>query len=168
MLSDPVWLKHAKQFLGAAEIVGPKHNNLIVQWWKDLSLPYRDDETPWCAGYVSAMLKHSGQAYLKSAWARAYLNYGVKLNAPAVGAIVVFERGSGGHVGFVVGKDRHGNIMVLGGNQSNKVTIAPFVARMKSDGGRVLGYRWPGVWPFPDRFNLPVLQSDGKLSTNEA
>lgn len=159
--SDPIWLQHARLFLGSKEIVGPKHNDVVVGFWRVIGLKFTDDETPWCAGYVGAMLQHSGYPYLKSAWARDYLKYGVKLDAPAYGCIVVFERGSGGHVGFVVGKTANGMLMVLGGNQSNAVTIAAF------DPKRVLGYRWPGVYPFPERFNLPLLTSTGKLSTNE-
>lgn len=161
-LPGPVWIDTARKFIGQGEVKGPKHNNIIVNWWKSIELPYRDDETAWCAGYVGAMLQHSGYPFLKSAWARNYLKYGVKLDKPAYGCIVVFERGSGGHVGFVVGKDAKGNLMVLGGNQADAVNIKPFST------ARVLGYRWPGVWPFPERFDLPLLTSDGKLSTNEA
>ena len=49
-----------------------------------------------------------------------------KLNNPAYGCIVVFSRAGGGHVGFLVGKDKQGNLMILGGNQSNAVNIKPF------------------------------------------
>jgi len=161
-IKEPIWLETARKFIGTSEVVGPKHNNVILQWWRDIGLPYKDDETPWCAGFVDAMLKHSGYKFIGTAWARAFLKYGVKLDAPALGCIVIFERGSGGHVGFVVGKDSAGNLMVLGGNQANAVNIKPFST------SRVLGYRWPGVWPFAERFKLPLLNSDGKVSKNEA
>lgn len=161
-LADPAWITEARKYIGTQEVVGPKHNNVIVNFWKEINLPYRDDEVPWCAGFVDAMLKMSSQKWIGTAWARAFLKYGVKLNKPAYGCIVVFERGNGGHVGFVVGRDAKGNLMVLGGNQSNAVNIKPFSVT------RVLGYRWPSVWPLEERFNLPLLNSDGKLSTNEA
>jgi uncharacterized protein (TIGR02594 family) len=92
------------------------------------------------------------------------------LSKPAYGCVVVFWRGTktgtAGHVGFVVGRDKFGNLMVLGGNQSDAVNIKPFA--MSGPNDRVLGYRWPGVYPYPERFNLPLLGSDGKLSTDEA
>ena len=96
-----------------------------------------------------------------------------KLPEPAYGCIVTFTRDGGGHVGFVVGKDKHGNLMVLGGNQSNMVSIAPFQR------SRVTGYYWPSTWdaktktraisaPLASRYDLPLLNSDGRVSTNEA
>jgi hypothetical protein len=60
-----------------------------------------------------------------------------------------------------VGKDKAGNLMTLGGNQGDQVSIRPFPM------SRVLGYRWPEkevVILAP----LPILGSDGKISTNEA
>lgn len=64
----------------------------------------------------------------------------------------------------VVAKDAKGNLMVLGGNQGDAVNIKPFAV------SRVLAYRWCGTQsqPAPHRYKLPVLRSDGKLSTNEA
>lgn len=161
-MNDPIWLTEARKYIGLQEIVGPKHNSTILNWWAYISQPYKDDETPWCAGFVGAVLKASGYPFLKTAWARSYADYGVKLTKPAYGAVVVFKRDSGGHVGFVVGKDAKGNLMVLGGNQANGVNIKPFST------ARVIAYRWPGVYPYPERFKLPLLNSDGKLSTNEA
>jgi hypothetical protein len=76
--------------------------------------------------------------------------------------VVVFKRDGGGHVGFVVGKDQAGNLMVLGGNQSDSVNIKPF----KTD--RVVGYRWPVGAPRPADGKLVLATSDGKVSINEA
>ena len=78
-----------------------------------------------------------------------------------VGAIVVFQRAGGGHVGFLVGRDERGRLMILGGNQANAVTIAPF------DPERVLGYRWP--WSVEPDGRLPLVASNGApVSRNEA
>lgn len=71
----------------------------------------------------------------------------------------------GGHVGFVVGTDAQSNIMLLGGNQGDMVQISPF----KPD--RIDGYYWPSRWidgapmrsyPADQRYDLPLLSSDGK------
>lgn len=37
--------------LGIAETAGPKHNQIIADWWKDAGHPeIVDDETAWCSG----------------------------------------------------------------------------------------------------------------------
>ncbi|MEP3231308.1 MAG: peptidoglycan-binding protein [Hyphomicrobiales bacterium] len=48
----PVWLKLATSYLGLREYRGSKHNPKILEWWIKLGLPFRNDETPWCAGYA--------------------------------------------------------------------------------------------------------------------
>ena len=75
--------------------------------------------------------------------------------------IVVFTRTGGGHVGIVVGQDAKGRIMVLGGNQSDSVSIAPFEL------SRVAGYRLPPD-TVPHYEPLPLIVSSGKSSNNEA
>jgi len=85
----------------------------------------------------------------------------VRLQAAQVGCIVVFQREGGGHVGFVVGQDKYGRLLVLGGNQGNAVTIAAFSL------DRVVGYRWPSPGPALQT-KLPVLEIGAALSRNEA
>lgn len=69
---------------------------------------------------------------------------------------------------MVVGKDQHGNIMGLGGNQSDAVNIEPFaVSRLNQ------GFWWPNSVAAPAAnqigiSRLPIVQSNGKVSTNEA
>lgn len=163
------WLVVALSYLGLAEYPGNKHNKKILEWWSKIRAPFTDDETPWCAGYVGGVLEECQIKSSRSAAARSYTKWGFELSGPAVGAIVVFWRrkpdGWSGHVGFVIGKDQANNLMVLGGNQGNAVSIRPF------DVSRVLSYRWPEDQLHPDRIglsNLPLVESDGRLSTNEA
>lgn len=157
------WVKTARSYIGLREIPGKQHNPKIINWLKNLKSWIADDETPWCGTFVAECLRNSN-LYYPAAWyrAKAYLELPVKLTRPAYGCIVVFDRVGGGHVGFVVGKDKFGNLMVLGGNQSNAVNIKPFTT------SRVSGYRWPSIHPTPVRFDLPLLNSDGKVSVNEA
>lgn len=172
-LEDPIWLKQALSYIGTKELKGRRHNPTILRWLKELKYGFTDDETPWCGTFVAAVLNDVEMPFLKNgAWSRAWLKYSstggepVVLDKPAVGAIVVFWRGKrsgwSGHVGFVVGKDRYGNLMVVGGNQGDMVKISPF------DTNRVLGYIWPGTKPYASRFDLPIIDSNGKVSTNEA
>ncbi len=173
MRKDPKWLEVARRFDGIAEIKGPQHNSAIIDLldWADGKKDgqplqgIRDDETPWCATFVSAVLELSGIVSARSAWARSYLNWGDELDKAALGAIAVLERGpTSGHVAFVVGRDGAGNIMLLGGNQSDMVKISAF------DPQRLLGFRWPKFEPPPAEpgfLQLPTFVG-GKLSTNEA
>lgn len=164
-----MWLDIARKYLGTREIKGPKHNPLILRWWAAIRAPFTDDETPWCAAFVGGVLEECGIRSSRSASARSYMKWGRSVPGPLLGAIVVFWRGSpdgwSGHVGFIAGQDQHGNLMVLGGNQGDEVNIKPFSK------DRVLGYRWPSEFPVTGTMvaaTLPIIGSNGKLSTNEA
>ena len=166
-MTEPHWIVRARSYIGLREIKGPKHEGRILKFWEAIKAPFRDDETSWCGAFVGGVLVESGLPIVSGgAAARSWLKLPVKLDRPAVGCVVIFWRGSpsgwSGHVGFVVGRDKPGNLMVLGGNQADAVNVKPFAVN------RVLGYRWPSKWPTQDRFDLPVLSSDGKVSTNEA
>lgn len=164
-MTEPSWIVHARTYIGLKEVPGKASNPTVVSWWSKISAPFRDDATPWCAGFVGGVLEETGIKSSRSASARSYLKWGSHLVAPCPGCIVVFWRGTpkgfSGHVGFVIGKDASGNLMVLGGNQGDQVSIRPFSR------DRVLDYRWPSGFPVPP-LSLPVVASDGKLSTNEA
>lgn len=161
---EPAWLVAARADVGLRELGGAPTAPRIKQWLADLGAWWRDDETPWCGTAVAAWMRGAG-IELPKHWyrARAWLDWGVAIDAPTVGCVVVFERAGGGHVGLVVGKDQRGRLLVLGGNQGNAVSIAPF------DMTRVLGYRWPADHlALLARTALPVLASAGASSTNEA
>lgn len=162
-MPKPLWLIEAQRHVGLKEIKGARHNRFIVLWLKTLRAWWFDDETPWCGTFVAHCIQ-SCKYQLPKYWMRAldWLNWGQELEKPSVGCIVVFSREGGGHVGFVVGRDAAGNLMVLGGNQGDSVKISPF------DPARVLGYRWPSQCAKPVDCHLPLLDSDGKLSNNEA
>jgi lysozyme family protein len=81
--------------------------------------------------------------------ARSYLEWGAAADTPAAGAVVVLERGDDpalGHVGFLVGMT-DADVFILGGNQSNAVTVAPFAR------DRVLGFRMPATQQSPRTAN---------------
>ena len=164
---DLPWIAQARQHIGMAEIPGKQHNPTIQNWLRTLKAWWSDDETPWCGTFVAYCCRMADRGVPKE-WFRAlsWVDAGERLTAPAYGCIVVFNRTGGGHVGFVVGRDREGNLMVLGGNQGNKVSIAKFAK------DRVVAYVWPsngsGNKPAQDRYRLPVLAANGTFSTNEA
>jgi uncharacterized protein (TIGR02594 family) len=165
-MAETFWLAKARAYIGTREFAGPKHNPLILRWWKAIKSAIATDEDPWCAAFVGGVLEECGIVSSRAANARSYLKWGLLLPGPAAGCVIVFWRGDpkgwSGHVGFVAGRDRAGNLMVLGGNQGDMVCVKPFSRE------RVLGYRWPAGQPMPASYALPLLTSDGKLSTNEA
>ena len=54
-----------------------------------------------------------------------------------MGAIAVFERQGGGHVGFVDSVNADGSLNILGGNQGDAVNIRKFGR------DRLIALRWP-------------------------
>jgi uncharacterized protein (TIGR02594 family) len=163
------WVAEARKYLGVHETPGAKHNPKIMELidWADGTFDRKnlknihDDETAYCSSALSGIFEKVGIPSAKTAWARDWLKWGEKLPGPVYGAVVVFSRGSGGHVGLVVGKrtrSNTSNLLVLGFNQSDAVTIAEFSR------DRVLGYRWPKGQPRPN-FLLPL--GAAALSTRE-
>ena len=155
------WIELARQFIGLHEVKGREHNPEILQMWKDIKRGgIKDDETPWCAAFVGSMLERCGIQSTRFESAKSYLSWGEKLDRPVYGCVVVFSRDGGGHVGFVVGKDKAGNLLVLGGNQGDAVNVKAFPL------SRVTGYRWPEGEPVPAG-DLPVGDSVA-MSRSEA
>jgi len=164
VMNEPQWLNIARTYLGTRELGGKDTAPIIRQWLIKLGAWWADDETPWCGVAVAAWMREAG-IVLPKHWyrARGWLDWGVPLRDPALGCVVVYERGGSGHVGLVVGIDKAGRIMTLGGNQGNKVSIAPF------DRSRVLGFRYPSVEALDKFAALPLLSSDGQVASgNEA
>ena len=55
------WIELARKFIGLHEVKGKEHNPEILQMWKDIKRGgIKDDETPWCAAFVGAMLERAG------------------------------------------------------------------------------------------------------------
>ena len=109
------------------------------------------DHDPWCAIFVNAMFALCEQpsvAGTKSPSSQSFRNSNnfVKLAGPALGAVVVFWRGSPdsglGHVGFYRGESAE-SVYVLGGNDDNMVQIEPITKK------QLRGYWWPKSLPPP-------------------
>lgn len=155
------WVAEARKHIGLTEVKGPQHSPEILQMWRDIKRGgIKDDETPWCAAFVGAMLERVGVRSSRFESARSYLDWGQQLPLPVPGCIVVFTRQGGGHVGFAVGRDKAGNLLILGGNQSDAVNIKAFPV------SRVSGYRWPTGLQVPGE-PLETL-SNAELSVRES
>lgn len=160
-MTEPIWLTEAKKHIGTKEIKGSLHEPKILQWWKAIKRGgIKDDETPWCAAFVGGCLEAVGLMSSRYESAKSYLTWGVSVEPPVLGCIAVLQREGGGHVGFVVGKDYDGRILILGGNQGDEVNIRSFPAK------RILEYRWPTAVPLSTTQPLPLL-NNSVASTRE-
>jgi len=159
------------KLIGVQEVVGKGSDATIMSWRDTLNIRgvkivgYSDDDIPWCGLFVAFL------AYLRASlpdevvssplWARNWLKYGAKAQKPMLGDILVFERGSGGHVGIYIAEDKT-HFHVLGGNQSNRVSIV----RIEKD--RLLGARRPKYNNQPASVKQYIVKASGETSTNEA
>lgn len=141
---EPIWLGHARGELGTKEFAGTPDNPKIIKYWNDAGLSNvadGQDEVPWCAAFVGAMLARSNIQGSGKANARSYETWGRKLSSPVLGCVVILSRPPTawqGHVGFYLSTDRTKRLVrIIGGNQSDSVSIADFSI------DRVVAYRWP-------------------------
>lgn len=130
----------ASRFLGITEVAGPTANPQILAMLQlDMRTGIVDDATPWCSAFVNYLAWLLELPRSKSLAARSWLSVGlpVALHEARVGFdVVVLSRGDGpqpgaevrqapGHVGLYAGREG-GDVLVLGGNQGNAVSIARF------------------------------------------
>ena len=122
----------AQEALGMQELAGPANNAEIIQMFADVGHSWvKEDAVAWCAAFVGSMLERAGLASTRKLNARSYLDWGkeVELENAQPGDIVIFSRGDPngwqGHVAFFV-RDMGVFIDVLGGNQSDQVSVARY------------------------------------------
>lgn len=157
---EPRWVSIARAGLGQREISGPAENAWIVALWRKIKRGgIKSEDVPWCAAFVGACLEDAGIQSTRFESAISYATWGVKLMEPVYGCVAVFTRAGGGHVGFVVGQDPEGRVLILGGNQGNAVSIAAFPI------DRVVAWRWPKGEPLP---NMLLVVASAAVSTSEA
>lgn len=125
----PRILVEALKTYGVQEAKGSANNPTILWWAKSIGLKnsYKNDSIPWCGLTVAYWCAQSGYPFSPNGnplWARNWLNWEVESNEPMLGDILVFKRGSSGHVGIYVGETET-DYLVLGGNQGDMVNIKP-------------------------------------------
>ena len=149
MIVEPSWLIVARReaWSGVREIPGPPNSARVLSYHAATTLRATQDAVPWCAAFVCWALHEADYRSTRSAAARSFLGWGLDLDTPAHGSIVVLSRGANappatvrdapGHVGFLVGRPRQDEVLVLGGNQADAVNVRAYPL------SRVLGFRWP-------------------------
>lgn len=163
--NSPRVIAEAMALYGVTEIPGPKHNHLIMGWAKQLQLSrtYTSDEIAWCGLFVGIVVKRAKFTPVNGPlWARNWAKFGTKQTTAKLGDVLVFSRGTGGHVGFYVGEDKDA-YHVLGGNQSNTVNVTRILKN------RLLAIRrCPWRIAEPQAVKQIFMDSTGKISQNEA
>lgn len=174
VLVEPIWLQHARKDTGLTEIPGPKSATRILEMARAIGAPawFHDDDQPWCAVAQNAWLIESGQKIATGTRGDFFDRlraltfhtqpYGQGLVKPALGAIGVFARPEGAHVGMYLGEtvDR---FYIFGGNQRNRVGET-WVER-----SRLKSWRWPPDAALPTSLAPIQLTANGvPLSVNEA
>ena len=164
-MADQPWLVIARELIGTRETPGPANNPKIMDWaaklgGKKLGVAYAGDSVPWCGVFVA----HCFNAIAIdpppiAVRAKAWATWGLSVT-PGVGAVLVFERDGGGHVGFYVAEDDT-HFHVLGGNQGDKVCIT------RIEKTRKVACRWPGGRMVNSR-PLRVSPAGVPLTTGEA
>lgn len=162
--SEPPWITEGRRVLGRHET---RDNSFLREWLKSDGSTLGDPaKLPWCGDFVETCIRLAlptepfpGALGQNPYWARNWNLLG-SASPELYGAILVFERDSGGHVGFGVGQDATA-FYVLGGNQSNTVSIAP-VAK-----DRLIGCRWPSTYARTNRPLPAMTRGTMQLSTNE-
>ena len=156
--------QEALKLYGTTETPGTANNAEIMAWAKACNLDkvYTADSIAWCGLFAAIVAKRSGRSPVNQPlWARNWRNFGEPSPEASLGDILVFARGSYGHVGFYVGEDTT-CYHVLGGNQSDKVCITRI---LKS---RLIAKRRPRYSVKPASAKPYWLKSDGAISNNEA
>ena len=161
----PRMLEEARKLYGTFEVAGPGNNSAIMGWAKETGLAkvFTADSIPWCGLFMAVVAKRAGRPVVESPlWARNWAKFGIPADRAQLGDILVFRRAqSSGHVGLYVGED-YGAFHVLGGNQSDGVTIT----RIARD--RCIAIRRPTYRKAPESAKSVQLAANGVLSTNEA
>ncbi len=137
------WMAHARAELGVTEVPGPASNPRILAYLSSCDRGTRPwlahDQTSWCSAFVNWCMQRANLPRTRSLGARSWCDYGEPVLRAELeyGDIVVLWRGvklsaarknAPGHVAFFERwstVDR-GVAWLLGGNQGNRVHVAPF------------------------------------------
>jgi hypothetical protein len=187
----PRMITEGLALLGTNEIPGSKSNAVIMSWERELEregfdrLDYGNDDIPWCGLFMAICALRAGKTPVANPlWARNWQHFDnpIRVNAgselkprlissgfprpngppePSLGDVCVFIRPGGGHVAMYIAEDPF-YFHVLGGNQSNSVTIT----RVRKD--RCIAVRRANMMIPPASMHPYNANVNGAVSVNEA
>lgn len=164
----PKMIQEGLKIYGTKEIVGKKHNPIILGWADEIGIGdiYNEDETAWCGLGHGVVAFRSGKSLAPlTGWnilrALEWAKWGVHVDVPMLGDTLVFKRPGGGHVGLYVfeTKNAYG---CMGGNSGNEYKIVEIAK------SRLVAVRRPQYTNPPLNIRRIFVNSSGELSTNEA
>lgn len=166
----PRTIQTALELIGTREVVGKGSNRTIIDWRDTLNQAgvkisgYSDDDIPWCGLFVAWVTykrrDNAAEVVKEPLWARNWASYGMKADKASLGDVLVFVRNGGGHVGFYIAEDAT-CYHVLGGNQSNAVTIT------RIEKSRCIAVRRPPYQNQPATVRPFIVAASGAISKNE-
>jgi uncharacterized protein (TIGR02594 family) len=129
-------MTEAHSLIGTREVPGAGSNPVIMSWGnrlgaRVLGIAYGADSVPWCGLFAAHCVTQAGLkpppiAIRAKAWATWGEGLSMVATRPPLGAVAVFSRNGGGHIGFVDSVNRDGSLNILGGNQGDGVSIANY------------------------------------------
>lgn len=139
----PPWFTSLAALKGTHEGTARKPNPVVSDLFQKAGFERFKDQSAiaWCSIGLCGIFEGLGIPSAKTTMARGWLKWGMPLDKPRVGCVIVLARGNdgvSGHVGLYAGEDGT-YIKILGCNQSDAITLANF----RKSTTRVLGYRWP-------------------------
>lgn len=160
------WMKTAEAEIGVSEKSGKrKANPRILEYFKASRYWGTDDSgasNAWCGSFVAWVMKQNDITPVSKAFrAKAWKDFGQKLERPVYGAIGIKSRKGGGHVAFIVGSNEDGTkYYMLGGNQGDKVQISEYPADVWTTFVFPPGHD-------PGEGELPIYQGDASAAGSE-
>ena len=137
-MNDARWMRYAWGERGVHEVAGPACQVRIGDYLGTVGLP-SNDEIGWCSAFVNWCLTKAEYRGSGSGLARSWLGWGIPLHNIVYGAVCVFSRGADitqGHVAFAIDWLPNGELLCLGGNQQDAVSLQGY------DPATLLGARW--------------------------
>lgn len=161
---DPPWVLEGKRRIGLQEV---RDNKKLSEYLKGDGRTLGDPaKLPWCGDFQDTIIARTlpKEPLLSNPyWALNWTKFGQPLPKGLVplGAIAPFKRLGGGHIGTIVGHESR-YYHVLGGNQSNGISIVKIV-KERQEGG----LRWPLTYPLPQE-SMPWTNIKATITHNEA
>ena len=112
---------------GCVETPGAQNNAVILGWahelGEDIEKVYKADSIPWCGLYMGILASRAGYEVPRNPlWALSWASFGVPVDIPMLGDVLVFTRKGGGHVSLYTA-ETHKYYICHGGNQSDEVNF---------------------------------------------
>lgn len=133
-VGDPPWMAVAREQIASGVAEDPDNRNIeqIAAYFRNLNAAAGTvvgEAVHWCGAFVGFCVKNCGLSNIPAVTPAAvgtdfWLTWGDDApSPPPVGSIVVFP---GKHVGFLAEGSTGTTLQILGANQSNRISIAPF------------------------------------------